>query len=241
LSLPIDTVRFHVIVPAAGSARRMQQSVPKQYLLLHDRSVLEWALAPFLAHAGCAGVVVVIATDDSRWASSPLSRHAAVRAVNGGRERADSVLAGVMALREQCSDADWVLVHDAARPCLDAYDLQCLIAAVHDDEVGGLLAASVVDTLKRADSEQRVAATVARDGLWRALTPQMFRYGVLARALRSAAEQGLTITDESQAVELLGLSPKLVAGSGDNIKITLPDDITRAERTLAARTPMETT
>lgn len=240
MSLSADRFRFHAVVPAAGSARRMQQSLPKQYLQLCGRSVLEWVLTPLLAHEGCAGVVVVIAPDDERWLTSPLARHAAVQTTNGGKERADSVLAGVVALREQCRDDDWVLVHDAARPCLDPVDLQRLIDNVRHDAVGGLLAAPVVDTLKRADGEQRVAATVAREGLWRALTPQMFRYGILARALRSATAQGMATTDEAQAIELLGMRPRLVAGSSDNIKITLPDDVGRAERVLMARVQMMT-
>lgn len=239
-AIATDAFRFHVVVPAAGSSSRLQQSLPKQYLRLHDRSVLEWSLAPFLSHVACAGIVVVIAADDARWQSSSLSKNASVRAVSGGNDRAASVLAGVVALRDQCRDDDWVLVHDAARPCLDPCDLQHLIDAVRHDDVGGLLAAPVVDTLKRGNDSGRVTATVARDGLWRALTPQMFRYGVLMRALRHVPDCGVTITDESQAIEQLGLSPILVAGSSDNIKITLPDDVARAERLLAQRMQMNT-
>jgi 2-C-methyl-D-erythritol 4-phosphate cytidylyltransferase len=130
---------------------------------------------------------------------------------------------------------DWVLVHDAARPCLLAADLDRLIESLRDDEVGGLLAAPVVDTLKRADNESRVAETVPRDELWRALTPQMFRRDVLQRALHSAIADGATVTDEAQAVEALGLRPKLIAGDADNIKITLPQDVLRAERILQSR------
>lgn len=209
--------------------------MPKQYLQLHDRTVLEWSVAPFLAHAACFGAVVVIAAGDARWPDCALSRHPLVRAVNGGQDRASSVLAGLISLREACHDDDWVLVHDAARPCLAADDLQQLLDTVQADEVGGLLAAPMVDTLKRADADHRVTATVARAGLWRALTPQMFRYGVLLRALQEALDQGLAVTDESQAVELLGLSPRLVAGSSENLKITVPDDIARAGRLLAHR------
>jgi 2-C-methyl-D-erythritol 4-phosphate cytidylyltransferase len=155
--------------------------------------------------------------------------------VHGGQERADSVLAGIDALQDECTASDWVLVHDAARPCLDAVDLQRLLDTLRDEPVGGLLAVPVVDTLKRAEDSHRVSATVARENLWRALTPQMFRYGVLARALRAATQRGVAITDESQAVEMLGLQPRLVAGSSDNIKITVPEDLARAERFLALR------
>lgn len=207
--------------------------MPKQYLPLAGRSVLEWSVAPFLSRPECAGIVVVIAADDARWSSSPLSRQPLVRAVSGGQQRVASVFAGVTALRDQCTDSDWLLVHDAARPCLGASDLQHLLETLRNDAVGGLLAVPVVDTLKRADDEQRAAATVARDRLWRALTPQMFRYGVLSRALQEALQAGVAITDESQAVELLGLWPRLVPGSTDNIKITLAQDLARAERLFA--------
>jgi 2-C-methyl-D-erythritol 4-phosphate cytidylyltransferase len=209
-----------------------QPDVPKQYLELCGRTVLEWALAPFLARAECRGVVVVVAGDDARWPASALSKHPLVRSVAGGAERADSVLAGIRALKDECSDDDWILVHDAARPCLDEADLQRLIEALQDEEIGGLLAAPVVDTLKRAMDGERVDSTMARERLWRALTPQMFRYGLLSRALTFASDRQLPITDESQAVELLGLHPRLVAGSSDNIKITLPEDVQRAERYL---------
>jgi 2-C-methyl-D-erythritol 4-phosphate cytidylyltransferase len=150
----------------------------------------------------------------------------------GGAERVDSVRAGLQALASQATEHDWVLVHDAARPCLKAGDLHRLIADLGDDSVGGLLAAPVVDTLKRGDVENRVQATVSRASLWRALTPQMFRYAVLDRALRKAHETRAAPTDEAQAVEALGLQPRLVPGDPDNIKITLPDDIERAARLL---------
>jgi 2-C-methyl-D-erythritol 4-phosphate cytidylyltransferase len=237
-ALQAESFRFWVVVPAAGQSRRMQSGMPKQYLSLAGRSVLEWALAPFLARSECAGVMVVLAAGDAHWSDSPLSRHSRIHTALGGQERADSVLAGVNALRDQCADSDWVLVHDAARPCLDSLDLQRLLEVLRDDPVGGLLAAPVVDTLKRADGDQRVTATVSRDTLWRAMTPQMFRYGVLSRALQQAVQCSVTITDESLAVELLGLQPRLVAGSADNLKITLSEDLARAERLLAGR-PLE--
>jgi 2-C-methyl-D-erythritol 4-phosphate cytidylyltransferase len=214
----------------------MQQSaIPKQYLPLAGRAVIEWSVAPFIAHAECVGIVVVVAPEDERWRDLALSRNSRVRAVGGGQERSDSVLAGITALRDQCSDNDWVLVHDAARPCLAAADLDRLLDTLRDDAVGGLLAAPMVDTLKRADEQQRVEATVEREKLWRALTPQMFRYGVLSHALGEAARSGIPVTDEAQAVELLNLRPRLVAGSADNFKITIAEDLARAERVLMER------
>ena len=232
-----DIHKFWVIIPAAGRSRRMQHvASPKQYLPLAGRTVIEWAIAPFIERADCVGVVVVTAPDDRQLQQLALSRDARIRTVSsGGAERSDSVLAGIRSLRALCSDQDWVLVHDAARPCLEAADLDKLIGSLRDDAVGGLLAAPVVDTLKRADDEQRVAETVSREKLWRALTPQMFRYGVLSRALSEASQRGVPVTDEAQAVELLALKPRLVAGSADNFKITLAEDLERAERILAER------
>ncbi|MFC4312173.1 2-C-methyl-D-erythritol 4-phosphate cytidylyltransferase [Steroidobacter flavus] len=228
-------IRFWVVVPAAGSARRMGAAVPKQYLSLAGRTVIEWSLAPFLAHARTAGIVVALSPGDQHWAQTTLAGDAKVATTIGGTERMDSVLAGLRALQDRAAPDDWVLVHDAARPCLSATDLDRLLNELQDDAVGGLLAAPVVDTLKRADEDGRVSQTVARDKLWRALTPQMFRHVVLQRALESAQTNGVAVTDEAQAVEALGLQPKLVAGDADNIKITLPEDLPRAERILRSR------
>ncbi|HEY5754985.1 MAG TPA: 2-C-methyl-D-erythritol 4-phosphate cytidylyltransferase [Steroidobacter sp.] len=227
--------RFWVVVPAAGSARRMGAAVPKQYLPLAGRTVIEWSLAPFLAHARTAAIVVALSPDEPRWSQTTLASDAKIATTVGGAERMDSVLAGLRVLQDRAGPNDWVLVHDAARPCLSATDLDRLLNELQDDEVGGLLAAPVVDTLKRANDGGRVSQTVPREKLWRALTPQMFRYAILQRALESVQAKGIAVTDEAQAVEALGLQPKLVAGDADNIKITLPEDLPRAERILRSR------
>ena len=208
-----------------------QPGVAKQYLPLAEKTVLEWALSPILSRADCAGVVVALAADDQEWARLAVAKDPRVRAVIGGTERAQSVQAALKAL--QAESSDWVLVHDAARPCLGVNELDALIQDLREDAVGGLLATPMVDTLKRADGDGRVAATVSRDSLWRALTPQMFRYEILCRALEAAGKDGRIVTDEAQAIELLGMRPRLVAGSIDNIKVTLPDDLRRAERILS--------
>jgi 2-C-methyl-D-erythritol 4-phosphate cytidylyltransferase len=213
----------------------MGAAVPKQYLPLAGRTVIEWSLAPFLAHARTAGIVVALSSDDQRWSQTTLAGDAKIATTIGGSERMDSVLAGLRALQGRAAPDDWVLVHDAARPCLSAIDLDRLLTELDGDAAGGLLAAPVVDTLKRADEGGRVSQTVARDRLWRALTPQMFRYVVLQRALENAQAKAVAVTDEAQAVESLGLQPKLVAGDADNIKITLPEDLSRAERILRSR------
>ena len=227
------TAKLWAVVPAAGSSRRMAgAALPKQYLPLAGRTVIEWSIAPFLERSDCERIVVVVAGQDRHWPQQSLARHPKIVTATGGEERVDSVRAGLQALASQATEQDWVLVHDAARPCLKSADLQRLIADLAADSVGGLLAAPVVDTLKRGDVDNRVQATVSRAALWRALTPQMFRYTVLDRALRKAHETRSSPTDEAQAVEALGLQPRLVPGDPDNIKITLPDDVERAARLL---------
>jgi 2-C-methyl-D-erythritol 4-phosphate cytidylyltransferase len=207
--------------------------IPKQYLALRGRSVIDWSLAPLLARPDCAGIVVVLAADDQKWRTLARSQDSRIVTAIGGAERSASVRQGLEALRNRAAQDDWVLVHDAARPCLGRDDLDRLIRSVQDDEVGGLLAAPVIDTLKRCDAAGRVMQTVSRADLWRALTPQMFRYGCLDRALARAAQQQVSVTDEAQAVELSGARPCVVAGSADNIKITHLEDLARAEEILA--------
>lgn len=227
--------RCWLVMPAAGSARRMgPATVPKQYLPLAGRSVIEWSLAPFLERADCHGIVVVIAEQDAHWRRLPPARDVRIEVACGGAERADSVRAGLEVLADRAAEHDWVLVHDAARPCLPPADLERLIRSLAHEPAGGLLAVPLVDTLKRADQAGRVLETLPRTALWRALTPQMFRFGILRRALHHAAQAGLVVTDEAQAVEALGLKPQLIAGDPDNIKITVADDLRRAQRILEA-------
>jgi len=229
--------RFWVIVPAAGVGQRMAGSIPKQYLPLAGRTVIEWAIAPFLERPEFPSIIVALAPGDERWPSVTVSTHRRIVTVTGGAERADSVRAGMALIAEHARPEDWILVHDAARPCLHADDLGRLLATLADDPVGGLLAAPVPDTLKRAGHDGRVDVTVSRSQLWRALTPQMFRYGVLRQALEQNVLAGSTVTDESSAVEGLGLRPLLVPGRGDNLKITVQDDLAPAERYLTGAAP----
>lgn len=224
------TPRLWYVVPAAGAARRMGGDKPKQYLSCRGRTLLEWSLAPFVRDPRFAGGVVALAADDAGWGALPAALRERVATTTGGRERSDSVLAGIAAL--PADDDDWVLVHDAARPCLPRDDLDRLIAACRQDDVGGLLALPVADTLKRSDGA-RVAATIPREDLWRALTPQMFRVGLLRRALREAAAAGVAPGDEAAAVERLGERPLLVEGSALNIKVTRPSDLELVSACLA--------
>lgn len=225
-------MNFFAIMPAAGRGDRMGTQQPKQYLSLAGRKVIEWAAEPLLARPDCRRLVVALAADDRVFDSLALAADARVQRVVGGRERVDSVRAGLESLGNEAREDDWVLVHDAARPCVSHAELDALLTQLQDDPVGGLLARPVVDTLKHGVGD-RVQTTVSRTDLWRALTPQMFRYGVLNEALRRGV--GHTMTDESQAIEALGMQPRLIAGSEDNLKITYPEDLIRAERILRER------
>ena len=222
-------------VPAAGSGSRMGSSVPKHYLEIAGARLAEHTLAALRA-AGCIHeIVVAVAPDDALWLTLPEALRARVRTVRGGDERAASVLNALGGFSQRPAPGDWVLVHDMARPCVRPERIRSRIDELDGDEVGGLLALPVVDTLKRADGAQRVRETVDRAALWRAQTPQVFRFAVLERALREARASGVTITDEAMAVERLGLAPRLLRGSADNIKVTVADDMELANYYLSRR------
>lgn len=222
-------MRYWLVMPAAGVGRRFGGERPKQYAPLRGRTVIEWALAPFLGDARCAGAVVALAAEDTYWSAvAP----AGVIAVPGGAQRSDSVRNGLAALGARALESDWVLVHDAARPCLARADLDRLLEALQSHPVGGLLAVPAADTLKRADAAGDARETVERAGLWRALTPQMFRYGALCGALDRAREAGRRPTDEAQAIEWCGARPKLIAGAGTNLKVTSAADLAIAAAVL---------
>src|SRR5690606_31331900 len=210
-------------MPAAGSGRRFGAERPKQYLPLAGSTVIEQAIAPFLDDPRCLGAVVALDAGDAFFAALPVASNPRVSRVDGGARRCDSVRKALEALR--AGEEDWVLVHDAARPCVQRADIDRLLAEVAEDAVGGLLATPLSDTLKRADDAQRVAATPDRTGLWRAQTPQMFRLGLLRRALAAAGAAGREPTDEAQAIEWLGLAPKVIAGNPGNLKITTAGDL----------------
>lgn len=215
-------MKYWLVMPAAGIGRRFGADRPKQYAPLCGRTVIEWALAPFLTDPRCAAAVVALAEDDPYWSSiAPPT----VLAAPGGQERSHSVRNGLAALADRADRDDWVLVHDAARPCLPRQDLDRLLADLASHPVGGLLATPAADTLKRADATRNVQQTVDRSGLWRALTPQMFRYGRLCEALDRAHAAGRIPTDEAQAIEWLGDLPKLVEGAAANLKITSAADL----------------
>lgn len=231
----IALTRHIALIPAAGIGARVGAGKPKQYVEIHGVAVLVHAVRAFVACPAIDFVLVVLSPED-RWAAgaeaAALARSASGRlefAGVGGNSRAASVANGLAHLASRIADDDWVLVHDAARPCIRPGAIGRLIDTLAHDPHGGLLALPVADTVKRGDAAGRVAQTVSREGLWLAQTPQMFRAALLSRAYAAHPDA----TDEAGAVEALGLAPRLVVGDADNFKVTYPDDIARAERILA--------
>ncbi len=228
--------RYWAVVPAAGSGTRMAAELPKQYLQLGDRTVIEHTLDALLGCPALSGIVVVVAAGDEHWAGIRNSyRERPVSSADGGAERCHSVLNGLAQLAAQAGPDDWVLVHDAARPCLRPDDVTTLIETLAGATHGGLLGVPVADTMKRVDADLKVMETVDRSGLWHALTPQMFRIAELRAALQDAIDNGVLVTDEAAAMERAGYAPRMVQGHRDNIKITLPADLALAEFYLQAR------
>jgi 2-C-methyl-D-erythritol 4-phosphate cytidylyltransferase len=218
--------RFWLVIPAAGVGARMQADRPKQYLQLAGRCIIEHSLACFLDHPGLLGTVVCLAPNDPYWPTLACSHDPRIQRVDGGAERADSVLQGLLQLTQMgASEHDWVLVHDAARPNLSRFDLDLLLRELADDAVGGLLAVPVRDTLKRAGADGRVTETIDRSHVWQAYTPQMFRFAALQHALADALVANVAITDEASALEWAGQAPRLIEGRADNLKITRPEDL----------------
>lgn len=225
------SARLFGLIAAAGQGARLSGDLPKQYLPLNGEPMLAHAARALSADSRIELVFVVLAPGDQRWADLDWSAFGDRLAPLwcGGAIRRDSVLNGLVAIANVVDLEDWVLVHDAARPCLAREELARLIDAVADDDVGGILAMPLADTLKRVDADGRISGTAPREGLWLAQTPQMFRHGTLLRALGAAA----TATDEASAVEALGLRPLVVPGSTRNLKVTYAADVAAAERLLA--------
>lgn len=236
------------LIPAAGVGLRMGTDIPKQYLLLRGRPVILHTLERLCHYPRLSGVMVGISAQDRHWQAHETEAERLPKFLGtypGGETRAHTVLNGLKALAAHARDTDWVLVHDAVRPCVRLSDIDTLITAVETEKDGGLLALPVADTVKRADKAGCVAETVSRIGLWRALTPQMFRISALRAAFERALAHGddsrdgggrvasgsaaEEITDEAGAIEAAGGHPRLVAGHTDNIKITLPGDLALAE------------
>lgn len=214
-----------VVVPAAGVGKRMGSSVPKQYLELQGRTVIDHTIERLLLHPAVDGLYVAISEEDAYWQDTAFAGHPDLVTLAGGSERCYSVFNALSMLKSRASDDDWVLVHDAARPCVRRADIDHLVDMLNGHKVGGLLGMPVRDTMKRTDSADRVVETVERNHLWHAFTPQMFRLGVLYDAMKAALDAGFLVTDEASAIEWAGHRPIMVESHADNLKITRPEDL----------------
>ena len=227
------TNKYWAIIPAAGSGTRLPADRPKQYLTIGGKTIIEHTLQKFCDCPNISAITVAIAEQDTYWSKLAIKNHQKITTTIGGSERCESVLNALKTIAAQAQD--WILVHDAARPCLHTTDLDKLIKTLSDHPVGGLLALPVRDTLKRADADGLVTATVNRDNLWQAFTPQMFRFKMLKDSLQTVWQKGIIVTDEAQAIEYCGYRPKLIEGSPDNIKITCRHDLAIATNYLMQR------
>ena len=230
----INTVKYWGIVPAAGRSMRMNSAKPKQYLKIAGKTIIEHAVAPLLECVQMEKIVVVTAADDPQWGHLPLAKHHKIITAIGGAERCHSVYHGVLALQAYANDQDWVLVHDAARPLLQKHDVNKLISTLSEHPIGGLLGAPINATIKRINANNTVLETVPRRHLWRAFTPQMFRFGILHKALMTALPDNPT-SDSAKAIEQLGYAPQMVEGRSDNIKVTRSSDLVWVEKLLETR------
>ena len=229
------TPRRFALIPAAGTSTRFGDRVPKQYAPIAGVPLLRRTIDSLHGATVLEGVFVVLAREDKLYAEKIGAMQGVAPIYCGGATRAESVRNGLDAVGKHAQAEDWVLVHDAARPCLDLATLHRLLHELEDEPVGGLLAIPLADTLKRAETGAglRAATTESREGLWCAQTPQMFRYAILQHALRKA--DVATITDEAQAIEAIGVKPRLIHGSPSNIKVTYPEDVALAEAIIAGR------
>jgi len=225
---------YSAVVPAAGSGRRFGAAIPKQYLPLHGKTVLEHSLQLLLGVQRLQRIVVVVHPHDQHWRKLPIFDDPRIVTAEGGEERCHSVLNGLQRLAALSDVSEWVLVHDVARPCCPIADIERLLDQLAQHPVGGLLAVPASDTIKRVDAARQITETVDRAWLWQAQTPQLFRYRLLLDALSHCVGLGMTVTDEAQAVEALGWQAQVVEGSKRNIKITRPEDLALAEFFLQA-------
>ena len=231
----VSTLKFIAIVPAAGVGKRMQANCPKQYLCINNETILSHTVMRLLSHSLISQVIVAVGADDQYFAESSLANHEDIIRVTGGTERVNSVLNGLKAVDSNIYP--WVLVHDAARPCVTHQDIDKLISQCLTNDYGGILASPVRDTMKRGvkvtddskDDKNTIASTVDREQLWHALTPQMYKTDELTSAIEQALENGVNITDEASAIEQANLPSLLVSASSENIKITHPNDLALAE------------
>ena len=237
-----------VVIPAAGVGSRMELEQPKQYLKIGNKTIIEHTLDCFKNHPDVAGVIIALSSDDPYWKQLNIkSGDTPIYTVEGGQERSDSVEQALdyLSMVERVDDETWVMVHDAARPCVSKSDINALLEIRSDESVGGILATPVRDTMKRSFSAQdfpdqtTISQTESRDNLWHALTPQLFKLGPLKSALQFCKEKLIAVTDEASAFEAIGEHPKLVTGGHENIKVTFPSDIQYATFLLSNKLMMK--
>ena len=218
------------VIPAAGIGERVGSKIPKQYLQVAGKTILEHSITPFVNSSYMVGITVAIHPQDTCFESLNLKNSASnkLHSVTGGATRAHSVLNALNSIEAKVDENDFVLVHDAARPCLSDSDLNHLIASCMAHDVGGIIGVRMTDTIKNVDKDGMVS-TLDRENIWRAYTPQMFKFGLLRRAIQSALNDNVYITDEASAIEYIGYQPCIVEGDARNIKVTTAEDVALAE------------
>ena len=221
-------MRIWAVIPAAGVGKRFSSDIPKQYLPLSGTPVLLHSINKLLKFDGFEEILVALNPADTFWQKLNFT-HPKVKTIHGGFERCNSVNSALEDLSDRAGNADWVLVHDAVRPCISDSDLKKITDIVHDEDVGGLLACPILDTIKEVDENLDVQKTIPREKLWSAMTPQIFRYELLKQALEAALVAGRSVTDEASAIESIGLTPRIVQGDKTNIKVTHSTDMVLAE------------
>ena len=229
-------VKYWVVIPAAGVGTRMGVDKPKQYLSVNDKTIIEHTIDCFIEREEITGIVVVVSKADEYWPTLSISKNERIITAPGGDERYQSVFNGLTILKDKAGEKDWVLVHDAARPCLNQSAIDRLMINLRTHDVGGILALPCRDTMKRANVAGEIENTVERESLWHAQTPQMFRYGKLMPAIEQVLNENIVVTDEASAMEHCGYNPVLVQGHQENIKVTHKDDLMYMEMYLERMT-----
>ncbi|WP_345293121.1 2-C-methyl-D-erythritol 4-phosphate cytidylyltransferase [Kangiella marina] len=222
----MSSERIWVVIPAAGIGSRMNSGTPKQYIKIEDKTILEYTINRFLEHSKVHKVVVALNPNDKNWQDLPYQENSRVITTKGGENRVDSVLSGLDQIRQfEGTEHDWVMVHDAARPCLNPRHIDDLVESKATSPDGAILAIGAVDTVKIANNHQSIEATIDRETVWLAQTPQFFPLETLRKAIRVALDSEATVTDEASAMEVAGYHPALVIGSRQNLKVTEPEDL----------------
>lgn len=222
----MNSERIWAVIPAAGIGARMNSDIPKQYLKIEDKTILEYSVNRFLEHSKIYKVVVALSPKDTYWEELPFADNPRVLTTTGGKDRVDSVKAALSFIREsEAAETDWVMVHDAARPCLSSRHIDNLITSKETSPDGAILAVGAIDTIKQANKRQTIEKTIDRETVWLAQTPQFFPLRTLCNAIDNALNEGQTITDEASAMEFAGYHPSLVIGSRKNLKITEQEDL----------------